>query len=341
MARVDDKTRVRVHQSSPGTSRRSVPKTSLRVEYEGHSMRSLGLDLAGTLDVVHETGPWYEAGSGPTSSSRFSSYPFMFQPTCQALVDEYNDFVAQDVCNPTRFSMETALKLEESIDMKLASLEKFDFSLHLLAELDAEEREYKISLRHFTRSEEQERLARHNEDAAYRNHQLLMDSQSRRDRKSMVSEQEWDAFESRSVVFDSTESIFEQDCDRDDCPICTGMENLVLPTGDKVQRKIPMPLYRRVESIDVIGDDSTDRLSAVHAETLHKARTTISKLRQLRNSMNFIVGFPENSVTTLRREVWSALRCSLVENFVMDREREDEEQRCAWNHFWEGWLEMD
>jgi hypothetical protein len=285
------------------------PLRKVRVLYEGRTMESVGGEMYYNFPAVQECGPWYDVGEGPDSSSRYSSYPFMFEPTLGALADNYNDMAAVGECIPARLNADSPEALAESIDKKLASLRQFYDHDELSAEVRADEKECRLSLRYVARAEEQEKLARMKE-ADEDDHHRYMRTRKSRSKSSIAAEAELDRFMNMPVVFEADEKPIPdeevRDCDRKNCPVCGAGDRHPAqpkPASQPSRAKIPMPQWCEVEfdfDYNDFDEDQGDPLTA------RKAKRSISKLWEMRNAIPYVVDYPENPVAKTRRLVREA-----------------------------------
>jgi hypothetical protein len=268
-------------------------------------MESVQGEESVAFPAVQEYGPWYDAGDGPDSRKRYSSYPFMFQPTLEALVDEYNEMVAKDECVPTRFNTDGADGLVESIDKKIASLRAFYDHDELSAEVQADEKECKLSLRFFSRAEEQERLARLKE-AAEDDERCIRTACKGRSRAFLATQLEREKFLNMPIVLEPEDETIPadeiHDCDRTHCPVCAFGVRVPakMEAALKSKVRIPMPQWSVVD-FDFNYNDSGDDLG--EASAVRKAKRSISKLLEMRNSIAYVVNFQENPLAKIRRLV--------------------------------------
>jgi hypothetical protein len=284
------------------------PLRKVRVLYEGRTMESVGGEMYYNFPAVQECGPWYDAGDGPDSPSRYSSYPFMFEPTLAALADDYNEMATRGECVPARLNTDSAEALMESIDRKLTSLRQFYDHDELSAEVKSDEKEYRLSLRYFSRAEEQEKLARLKEveedDQQYMRTAHMRKSRSK---SAIAAVAELDRFVNMPVVFEADEDPIPADeihgCDRKNCPVCDAGERhtvLLMKPALQPRAKIPMPQWCVVDFDFDYNDFDEDQGDPI---TARKAKRSISMLREMRIAIPYIVDYPENPVARTRRLV--------------------------------------
>ena len=250
------------------------------------------------FDTVHEYGPWLETGQGTNESRalRFSSYPFLFRPSVQGLANEYQNLVLQDVCLPTRMNLDSADSLRKSVDAKLFSLKSHeDKNECAVEEVNQEHKVYKRSLAAHRRGEEQELLAKLNDDgdaAAHRSRQMWNAAHRFIHRTAMKNHEATAAALAElalaPVLFESEGPVHVTDCHEMDCATCRGSERPSTAVGETADalKRTPMPRYRTVEIMpySVGGNPLVDG----HR---YRAKMSILKLNELQNSITFVEDF--------------------------------------------------